>query len=202
MILGLKGLNKDPIGQLTRFSLFSKAAGCVDISFIYYISSKTTHRFSVTLSFAPKRSSDRSLFNKKQNKIEICLTSASARNSESQRIDASSLIFQLMYALLCYHTLSTRYLSVTLTIFLYPPVWFSSSAIPFTPVRINLIHYKTVSPYRGLTLPTYVFKMSSFRDAAVRSLALRYAFQFGRNVTTLCCSEHRRPKVTMEVFLF
>ena len=27
----------------------------------------------------------------------ICLTSASARNSESQRIDASSLIFQLMY---------------------------------------------------------------------------------------------------------
>ena len=28
----------------------------------------------------------------------ICLTSASARNSESQRIDASSLIFQLMYA--------------------------------------------------------------------------------------------------------
>ena len=34
----------------------------------------------------------------------ICLTSASARNSESQRIDASSLIFHLMHALLCYHS--------------------------------------------------------------------------------------------------
>ena len=30
-------------------------------------------------------------------KEKICLTSASARNSESQRHDASSLIFQLMY---------------------------------------------------------------------------------------------------------
>ena len=31
------------------------------------------------------------------NHNKICLRSASARNSELQRIDASSLIFQLMY---------------------------------------------------------------------------------------------------------
>ena len=30
---------------------------------------------------------------------------SSARNSESQKIDASSLIFQLMYALFCYHSI-------------------------------------------------------------------------------------------------
>ena len=56
--------------------------------YIYiYIELKRTHRFSVTLSFASKRSSDRT----------FCLTKALALNSESHRIDASSLIHLLMY---------------------------------------------------------------------------------------------------------
>ena len=45
-----------------------------------------THRFSVTLSFAPKRLSDRSWKDR-----------ALARNSDLQRIDVSSLIVQLIY---------------------------------------------------------------------------------------------------------
>ena len=51
-----------------------------------------THRFYVTLSFAPKLSSDR----------KFGLTSAQMRNSESQRIDASSLILYIyIYIYIC-----------------------------------------------------------------------------------------------------
>ena len=42
---------------------------------------------------------------------QICLTSASARNSESQRIDALSLIFQLLYIYIYIYIYSFVYIS-------------------------------------------------------------------------------------------
>ena len=68
--------------------------------------SKRAHRDALTLSFAPKDSSDRS-FSMYVHIImsfrKICLTSASARSSELEHLDAPSLIFQLLYVCIYNH---------------------------------------------------------------------------------------------------